>query len=105
MGSESKPVSASMEESPSRSERRAQRAERRKSRRATGGSVAAPVVKEESGMVSIRTENVEHVRAGPGSREQRRAKKKRSRRSRSTTSDTPTIVVDDESNGVSVLKI
>ena len=93
------------EESSSRAERRAERAQKRKSRRARGESVAAPMVKEESGMVNLKTENVEHVRAGPGGRAQRKAKKKRSRRSRSTTSDTPTIVVDDESHGASVLKI
>merc|ERR1712032_1390701 len=73
------PTTIPSEESPSRSERSAERPQRRKSRRRRNdeGAIQTPMVKEESGLVSIRAENIEHVRAGPGGREQRRAKKKR----------------------------
>merc|ERR1712032_1419681 len=51
--------------------------QRRKSRRRRNdeGAIQTPMVKEESGLVSIRAENIEHVRAGPGGREQRKAKR------------------------------
>merc|ERR1712032_656175 len=98
------PTTIPSEESPSRSERSAERPQRRKSRRRRNdeGAIQTPMVKEESGLVSIRAENIEHVRAGPGGREQRRAKKKRSRRSRAAKNDTPAI---GEADGDSVLKI
>merc|ERR1712222_313697 len=104
MGDSADPTTIPSEESPSVSERSAERAQRRKSRRRRNdaGGIQKPMVKEESGLVSIRAENIEHVRAGPGGREQRRAKKKRSRRSRAANNDPPAIVFDDEAN---VLKI
>ena len=39
----------------------------------------------------IRSENIEHVRAGPGRREHRRTKKTYNRRSRVIKNDTPAI--------------